>query len=197
MFKHISIVTTKQLLKLTIAGVIIGVFKSYDMWIAMLLTVKLIFDFKKHVFQKHQTNWVLFYGMVITGFLGIAAEFWGVKNGFWTYHEINGDFPLWLPMAWMLSFKFLYQYETKLMQIIPNLSAKKKWWLTFGIAFTIPAVGEMITIGLGVWSYHWPYQILGVPVVVFFLLAILHMFVYHLMGFFCEKKQWEDVVFGK
>jgi hypothetical protein len=197
MYKKISVEIAKFLFKLCLAALFIGVFKSYDLIIAILLTAVLIYDFKVNIFKKNKAQWLLFIGVIITGVIGLSAEFWGVSNGYWAYHDIEGDFPLWLPMAWMLSFRALYHFEKRLFLAVPNLTMQTKWGVTFLVAFTIPALGEMITIALGVWTYNWPYQILGIPVIVFFLLTILHLFVFQLLRQLSQKYEWDDIVFGK
>ena len=196
MYKKISVEIAKFLFKLSLAALFIGVFKSYDLIIAICLMAVLIYDFKKNIFKRNKTQWLLFIGIIITGVIGVTAEFWGVSNGYWAYHGIEGDFPLWLPMAWMLSFRALYHFEKRLFIAIPNLNTQTKWGITLMIAFIIPALGEMITIALGVWTYYWPYQILGIPVIVFFLLTILHLFVFQLLRLLSQKYGWDDLVFG-
>ena len=197
MYKKISVEIAKFLFKLCLAAVFIGVFKSYDFIIAICLMAVLIYDFKTNIFKRNKTQWLLFIGIIITGVIGVTAEFWGVSNGYWSYHGIERDFPLWLPMAWMLSFRALYHFEKRLFVAIPNLNIQSKLGITLIIAFTIPALGEMITIALGVWTYYWPYQILGIPVIVFFLLTILHLFVFQLLRILSQKYGWDDLVFSK
>ena len=80
---------SKALLKLVLAGVIIGIFKKYDAILAILLLSKVLQNCYKEII-KPQTNknWILLIGMFLTGFAGIVGETWGVKNGFWKYHEV-------------------------------------------------------------------------------------------------------------
>ncbi|WP_445750209.1 hypothetical protein [Polaribacter sp.] len=117
---------TKALLKLIVAGVIIGVFKKYDAILAVFLFLKVLHNCYNEII-KPQTNknWILLIGMLLTGFGGIVGETWGVHNGYWEYHEVSRDLPLWLPFAWMLAFHYLYKLERNLIPLLTVQSQKK------------------------------------------------------------------------
>ena len=40
-------------------------------------------------------NWMLLIGMILSGAAGVIAEHWGVRNGYWEYHEVAQKLPLW------------------------------------------------------------------------------------------------------
>lgn len=187
----------KALAKLIIAGVLIGVLKSYDVIIAILLVLKVFHNiYTEIIAPKNNKNWLLLYGMLLTGFGGIIGETWGVTNGYWKYHEVSRELPLWLPFAWMLAFHYLYKLERNLIPLLSNQSQKNKIILALILALILPAFGEVITIYLGVWTYYWPYQILGVPLYAFACLVFVHMLVYVILHFVCKKYNIKDIVFS-
>lgn len=186
----------KALLKLILAGVVIGVFKKYDLILAILLFLKVVQNcYKEIVKPTTNKNWILLIGMLLTGFGGIVGETWGVQNGYWEYHEVNRELPLWLPFAWMLAFHYLYKLERNLIPLLSNQTQKNKILFAIILSLILPAFGEMITIYLGVWTYYWPYQIFGVPLYAFICLVFVHMLVYTILHFICKKYQWKDTVF--
>ena len=134
--------------------------------------------------------------MLLTGFGGIVGETWGVTNNYWEYHEVTRELPLWLPFAWMLAFHYLYKLERNLIPLLENQSQQSKIILAVILALILPAFGEIITIYLGVWTYYWPYQILGVPLYAFACLVFVHMLVYTILHFICNKYKINDVVFN-
>ena len=186
----------KALLKLILGGVVIGVFKKYDLILAILLFLKVVQNcYKEIVKPTTNKNWILLIGMLLTGFGGIVGETWGVQNGYWEYHEVNRELPLWLPFAWMLAFHYLYKLERNLIPLLSNQTQKNKIFFAIILSLILPAFGEMITIYLGVWTYYWPYQIFGVPLYAFICLVFVHMLVYTILHFICKKYQWKDTVF--
>ncbi len=186
----------KALLKLTLAGVVIGIFKKYDVILAIFLFLKVVQNcYKEIVKPTTNKNWILLTGMLLTGFGGIVGETWGVQNGYWEYHEVNRKLPLWLPFAWMLAFHYLYKLEQNLIPLLSNQTQKNKIFLAIILALILPAFGEIITIYLGVWTYYWPYQIFGVPLYAFICLVFVHMLVYSILHFICKKYEIKDVVF--
>ena len=187
----------KAIIKLIIAGILIGVLKTYDAIIAILLLLKVVHNsYKEIIHPKANKNWILLIGMLLTGFGGIVGENWGVTNGYWEYHKVSRELPLWLPFAWMLAFHYLYKLERNLIPLLTNQSQKNKIILAFILALFLPALGEVITIYLGVWTYYWPYQIFGVPLYAFICLVFVHMLVYTILHFVCKKYKKSDVVFN-
>ena len=187
----------KATIKLVIAGILIGVLKTYDAIIAILLLLKVVHNiYKEIIHPKANKNWILLIGMLLTGFGGIIGETWGVTNGYWEYHDVLRELPLWLPFAWMLAFHYLYKLERNLIPLLTNQSQKNKIILAIILALILPAFGEVITIYLGVWTYYWPYQIFGVPLYAFVCLVFVHMFVYTILHFICKKYKKSDIVFN-
>ena len=195
--KQFLIEILKALIKLIIAGILIGVLKQYDAIIAGLLILKIVHNIYKEIISpKTNKNWMLLIGMLLTGFGGIIGETWGVTNGYWEYHEVTRKLPLWLPFAWMLAFHYLYKLERNLIPLLSNQTQKNKIFSAIVLALILPAFGEIITIYLGVWTYHWPFQILGVPLYAFICLVFVHMLVYTILHFACKKYNIKDIVFN-
>lgn len=195
--KKFLLETTKALIKLIIAGILIGVLKQNDAIIAGILILKIAHNIYKEIVQpKTNKNWLLLIGMLLTGFGGIVGETWGVANGYWEYHKVTRELPLWLPFAWMLAFHYLYKLERNLIPLLQEQTQKNKIFLALLLALILPAFGEVITIYLGVWTYYWPYQLLGVPLYAFVCLVFVHMLVYTILHFVCKKYKIEDIVFN-
>jgi hypothetical protein len=194
--KKFFIETLKGVLKLILAGLFIGYLKEYDFWIAAILAAKILHNIYKDVVKPTHKNWLLLIGILLTCFGGIVGETWGVSNCYWEYHAVERTLPLWLPFAWMYAFYFLYKLELKLIPLLKNKSQKNKVLLALLLALILPAFGEVITIYLGVWTYYWPYQLLGVPLYAFICLVFVHMLVYTILHIICKKYKIEDVVFN-
>lgn len=187
----------KALLKLIIAGVLIGVLKQYDLIIAVLLILKIIHNIYKEIIKpKTDKNWLLLAGMLLTGFGGVVGETWGVANGYWEYHKVSREIPLWVPFAWMLAFHYLYKLERNIIPYLKNQTQKNKIVLAIILALILPAFGEVITILLGVWTYYWPYQLFGVPLYAFICLLFVHMLVYTILHYACKKYKINDIVYN-
>ncbi len=186
----------KAFIKLIVAGVLIGILKKYDLIIAIILVLKIIQNCYKEIIKPKEKNWLLLAGMLLTGFGGIVGETWGVTNGFWEYHEVSRIIPLWVPFAWMLAFHYLYKLERNLIPYLKHQTQKNKIILAIILALILPAFGEVITIQLGVWTYYWPYQILGVPLYAFLCLLFVHMLVYVILHYICKKYKISDIVYN-
>jgi len=194
-YKGFLIETLKAIIKLCIAGFLIGFLKSYDAIIAIILFLKILHVIYKNIIIAETKNWILLIGMIVTGFGGMVGENWGVSNNYWEYHEVSKELPLWLPFAWMLAFYFLYSIESKLIAFLKNKTINNKLIIAFWLSLLVPALGEVITINLGVWTYYWPYQIFGVPLYAFICLVFVHMLVYGILSFICKKWKINDIVF--
>ena len=193
--KGFLIETLKAIIKLCIAGFLIGFLKSYDAIIAIILFLKILHVIYKNIIIAETKNWILLIGMIVTGFGGMVGENWGVSNNYWEYHEVSKELPLWLPFAWMLAFYFLYSIESRLIAFLKNKTISNKLIIAFWLSLLVPAFGEVITINLGVWTYYWPYQIFGVPLYAFICLVFVHMLVYGILSFICKKWKINDIVF--
>lgn len=185
----------KAIIKLCIAGFLIGFLKSYDAIIAIILFLKILHVIYKNIIIAETKNWILLIGMIVTGFGGMVGENWGVGNNYWEYHEVSKELPLWLPFAWMLAFYFLYSIESRLIAFLTNKTISNKLIIAFWLSLLVPAFGEVITINLGVWTYYWPYQVFGVPLYAFICLVFVHMLVYGILSFICKKWKIKDIVF--
>jgi len=185
----------KALAKLTLAGFLIGYFKQYDLILAILLLLKILHVVYVNIIKAETKNWILLIGMLLTGISGIIAEFWGVGNHYWEYHEISRALPLWLLFAWMLAFYFLYRIESGLILFLKNKTITNKLIIAFWLSLIVPAFGEVITINLGVWTYYWPYQLFGVPLYAFACLVFVHMLIYVILSTVCKKFKINDIVF--
>ena len=194
-YKGFLIEILKAFIKLCIAGFLIGFLKSYDAIIAIILFLKILHIIYKNIIIARTKNWILLIGMIVTGFGGIVGEKLGVSNNYWEYHEVSKELPLWLPFAWMLAFYFLYSIETRLIALLKNKTISNKLIIAFWLSLLVPALGEVITINLGVWTYYWPYQIFGVPLYAFICLVFVHMLVYWILSFICKKWKINDIVF--
>jgi|TARA_B100000780_G_scaffold101669_1_gene70998 hypothetical protein len=194
-YKGFLLEILKAIIKLCIAGFLIGFLKSYDAIIAIILFLKILHVIYKNIIIAETKNWILVIGMTVTGFGGMVGENWGVSNNYWEYHEVSRKLPLWLPFAWMLALYFLYSIESRLIAFLTNKTISNKLIIAFWLSLLVPAFGEVITINLGVWTYYWPYQIFGVPLYAFICLVFVHMLVYGILSFICKKWKINDIVF--
>lgn len=187
----------KGMLKLVIAGVIIGMTHQYDVAIALILVLIISRNIYKKIERKDDFSKIHVIGMVITGILGVVVEYWGVTNEYWLYHNLsNGrSFPYWLPFAWMLAFSYLYIIEVKILKYLTNKNLRNKILLIILVATVFPVLGEIITINLGVWTYYWPFQFLGIPIYAVLGLLTLHMFVNLILVIICTKYKIEDPIY--
>ncbi len=183
---------------LLIAGALIGFLHSYDIFLAMLLAILLFYVIYREI-KKEQTEkkiFILISGTVLCAVFGFLVEFWGVTNGYWTYHDLDGrEFPYWLPFAWALTFPFLYRFEESILKV-NTFSFKTKIAFVAITSAVLPTWGEIITINLGVWTYHWPYQFFGVPLLAIFLLMVFHTFVFLFYFIYCKKNGVKNNVFN-
>jgi hypothetical protein len=194
-YKGFLLEILKAIIKLCIAGFLIGFLKSYDAIIAIILFLKILHVIYKNIIIAKTKNWILVIGMTVTGFGGMVGENWGISNNYWEYHEVSRKLPLWLPFAWMLALYFLYSIESRLIAFLTNKTISNKLIIAFWLSLLVPAFGEVITINLGVWTYYWPYQIFGVPLYAFICLVFVHMLVYGILSFICKKWKINDIVF--
>mgnify|MGYP005989071685 FL=1 len=187
----------KGTIKISIAGVFIGYLHHFDFWVSLLLLGYFLYILYKNYYKSDNKNWILLIGMFLTGGLGICAEIWGVHYGHWEYHDLtnNRQLPYWLPLAWMFAFRIIYQLETQLIEVLNLKKLSHKIWMAVLITAIFPAYGEVITINLGVWTYSWPYQFLGVPLYAVICLVTLHMGINFLLSLWVKKKGIKDRVF--
>lgn len=185
-------------MKLILAGAIIGIFHQYDLWVAFFLMTYLVYTLVKKFHQNDKEKWIYLIGILLTGTCGVICESWGIYNQYWSYHNLenNREFPYWLPIAWGLAFTFIYRLEKEIILIKNIQSHVKKVGLALFISMIFPTIGEMVVINLGAWSYHWPLQFLGVPLLAIFLLMVFHTGVNLLLMFICRQLNIRNVVFS-
>lgn len=182
-------------LRITIAGIIIGYFHEHDIWLAVFLFLKMIHSYFTKI-KNDPARGIMIRGMLLTGLIGVFLEIIAVIFNQWEYHDIPFKLPFWLLFAWMLSFRILYEAEKS---IFPLLDQNKPYafLITAGLlSMVFPTFGEMITIALGVWTYHIPFQLFGVPYIVMIGLMLIHMTVNTFFVQYCKKHQIKDVVFN-
>lgn len=156
-------------LQVVLAGLLLGPLKQYPSALALLLALALVWSFRrKH--GKGVDLRLLGLGTALTLAAGTGAELWGTHGGHWTYHGLPpGRFlPEWVPLAWALAYHLLYGVGTRLAPLgRPRLMALLACaWL--------PWLGEAAAIASGVWTYHWPWQVAGVPALAILLLVVAH-----------------------
>lgn len=190
-------ILAKSLLKLILAGFFIGIFHAFDAWVGLALAIYLLYSLAKKWRFNADDKYVYLTGTLLGGFLGVCCEWWGIYYNHWEYHDLGQrTFPYWLPFAWALAFTFIYQLEKDLFRSLGLQGTAEKIILTVLIAMIFPTIGEIITIQLGVWTYSWPYQVFGVPLLAIFLLVIFHTGVNYLMVLTCTRLGWENEVFN-
>ncbi|AKP52829.1 hypothetical protein [Cyclobacterium amurskyense] len=193
-----SRIIIKNFIKLTLAGLFIGFFHSHDFWIGLVLAIYLIYSLAKRWKRNADDKMVFLTGTIIGGVLGVCCEIWGVFFGYWEYHDLSlgRSFPYWLPFAWALAFTYIYQLEKDLISALSIKKIATKILLSIVIAMIFPTFGEIITINLGVWTYYWPLQVFGVPLLAIFLLVVFHTGVNFLMVLICKHFGWKNTVFN-
>lgn len=187
-----------NLLKLVAAGTIIGLFHKQDLIVAGIFLAYLVYILVKQFEKNSSEKWIYLIGVIITSILGIICENWGVRNDYWSYHNLdnNREFPYWLPIAWGLAFTFIYKIEKEIINIKNIEAMSSKLLLALCVAVVFPTIGEIVVINLGAWSYHWPLQVLGVPLLAMFLLLVFHTGVNFLLMAICKKLKINNVVFS-
>ena len=181
------------------AGVFIGLFRSQDTFVAlMLFFVSAAVLFSAYLSMGLQKRFAVFAGgMIVAGVLGVTVEIWGTANGYWIYHDLpdGRHLPRWLPFAWALAFAFIYVVERFSIRYLQLNTTRAKVILALLLAAVLPTWGEMVAINAGVWHYTWPAQIFGVPLLAILLLVIFHMGVNTLLSGICRRYHIEDPVF--
>ncbi|MCC5939317.1 MAG: hypothetical protein JJU34_18705 [Lunatimonas sp.] len=187
-----------NLVKLAVAGTLIGTLHAQDYVVAIILALYAILSIGKKFVSASQDRFIYLIGFLISAALGVACELWGIYFGHWEYHDLSGlrEVPYWLPFAWGLAFTYIYKIEKNLVNSLQIHSTNGKILLALLAAMIFPTIGEMITIYLGVWTYRWPYQIFGVPLLAIFLLMVFHTGVNFLMTLICRRMRWYDPVFN-
>jgi len=126
--------------------------------------------------------------MTTTGVIGYLTEAWGTTHGHWTYAHLppGQTVPEWVPLAWALAGVLLQRLDRKLLDA--GWPVPRRLGTAYAFGFAFPLLGESICIANGVWAYHWPLKILGVPLLALLLIAYAHV-AFHLMHHGLER--WE------
>ena len=200
MFLKFFTILLKPILSLLIIGFVIGKFHENDTFLLFFLILIFFYRFYKEVKinpYKYKTT-ILLLGTLLSAILGVIAEVWGIENGYWLYHDLsqNRQFPHWLPLAWGLTFMFFCRLEEIILREIKINTFKNKLLLVVFLSAVLPTFGEIITINLGVWTYTWPLQIFGVPLLAIILLVVFHTSIFLLFTYYCKKLNIYNPIFN-
>lgn len=171
-------------LLLTIAGALLVSFlKEQQLTIAVLL-LSVLFVHLGVLWSRHRDPRPVFeelFNLITFGVIGFLTESWGTQNGHWTYHHLppGQSVPLWVPIAWSIASVMLAKAE----DYLHTLEAKRKTphslpvrlGYIYLLGILLPLAGESICIAMGVWEYHWPLKILGVPLLALLLISYAHL----------------------
>lgn len=110
-----------------------------------------------------------------TSVIGYLTESWGTTHGHWTYAHLppGQTVPVWVPVAWGLAALLLQRVDDALRKAETSTARRLALACAYGAVF--PLLGESICIANDVWSYHWPWKILGVPLLALALIAYAHL----------------------
>ncbi|UMY64456.1 MULTISPECIES: hypothetical protein [unclassified Flavobacterium] len=197
MRNEVVLFTLQRIMALAVAGAVIGVLHQDDLTVAFLLAAYSIVVYLRK--KKMPGAKLYFLGYILSALGGVMAEHWGISNGHWTYHDLSDGrtFPYWLPFAWGLAFTFLYSFERAYILAFRIRSFGVKFCLTLLVSALFPTIGEIVTVKLGVWTYHWPYQVLGIPLYAIGLLMAFHSGMYLLLCWTGKRWRVSDPVFGR
>ena len=115
------------------------------------------------------------------GTIGFLTESWGTLNGHWTYQYLpeGQTVPVWVPIAWAIASVLLCKSEDYLVRRQMKSDREQSWVRRIGsvylLGMALPLTGESICIAQGVWEYHWPYKVLGVPLLALMLISYAHL----------------------
>ena len=196
--KQVTLRMFRAFLTLLLVGLFIGVFHHNDVMVASVLAIMTPLYFYRIVRAKKINNiLVLLFGTLLSGMLGVQVEVWGISNGYWAYHDLPNerDFAYWLPFAWAMAFIYLYRLEESFIRILGLRLLRTKILVVAICAAILPTWGEIVVINLGTWSYYWPYQFFGVPMLAILLLMVFHVSIYAMLTFICRVFSIEDLVF--
>lgn len=184
---------------LLVAGGAIGLLHDWDMLVAVLLLALVAWRFYI-LFEQEGTKHTLAMAVafVATALAGTGVEVWGIHYGHWEYHDLSDGrhFPYWLPLAWGAAFLFLYRIEKRLMRDLDIRTPQAKLILIIAVATIYPTWGEIVAINLGVWTYTWGWQLLGVPLLAVGLLVVLHTSMFFLSCLLFRRFGVRDVLYN-
>lgn len=192
-----KLVIAKNVLKIFVAGIFIGLFHAQDILVGAALAIYLCISLWRGWVNDPDEGRVILTGSLLSGALGVCCELWGIHFGHWEYHDLGSRmFPFWLPFAWALAFTFIYRLEKNLFAALALINETRRWTLALVLVMIFPTLGEIITINLGVWTYNWPLQFFGVPLLAIILLMVFHSGINFIMSQICRLKSWPNLVFN-
>lgn len=136
-------------------------------------------------------------GFLLTSMLGTSCELWGTYNEYWIYHDIpaNQLIPVWIPVAWGFTYFAFHLFEKSISQLVQG---RKLTLFAFGfISLVLPTIGEYIPIYMHVWTYQWPYQFMGVPILASLGIWTVHIVVFFTMAHLNKRYAFEQQVYTK
>ncbi len=125
--------------------------------------------------------WLEMFLLVTFGTIGFLTESWGTLNGHWTYYHLSAgqSVPTWVPLAWAIASVLLCKSEQYLKAIQSRAQSghrsPRHIAAVYVMGMVLPLTGESICIANGVWEYHWPFKVLGVPLLALLLIAYAHL----------------------
>ncbi len=184
------------LITLLCAGFLLGALHKHQ-WVlfTILVTVGTLKVYRKMLLNKTDALCDIT-GFGLTALLGTSCELWGTYNHYWTYHDIPAYqlIPVWIPVAWGFTYFAFHLFEKCIYQISSRHQINL---LAIALTtFILPTVGEYIPIYMGVWTYHWPYQFMGVPLLASLGIWAVHIVVFMMMGRLNQKYQLNNAVYN-
>lgn len=169
---------------LTIGGaLLVSILKEQQVYLAAALLSVLLLHLGV-LWARHRDFTSLLeeaFNLITFGVIGFLTESWGTLSGHWTYNHLpeGQSVPLWVPVAWSIASVMLAKTED---YIHESPSPKKtshpvpvKFAYIYLLGILLPLTGESICIAMGVWQYHWPLKILGVPLLALLLISYAHL----------------------
>ncbi len=183
-------------LKLLFAGWVLGALHKVQ-WVlfTVLITIGFLWLYRK--FLRDKTSGIAeLTGFTLTLLLGTSCELWGTYNQYWTYHDIPASqlIPVWIPIAWGFTYFAFHLFEKCVCELTAHPYASLIAIAL--VSLVLPTVGEYIPIYMGVWTYHWPYQFMGVPILASLGIWAVHTTVFFIMRRLNQKYQFNSTVYG-
>ncbi len=197
-WRNLIVFLMKYTVLLIAAGVFIGLFHERDGLVALGLCAGLLLILYRKRSLPAGERQIYYLGILLSAMLGSLCEYWGTSNQYWQYHDLSGGrtFPYWLPFAWASAFAFLYTIERNIIALRGFQDIASKLLITMLVSAIFPTIGEIVTIRLGVWTYYWDYQLLGVPALAIFLLMVFHTGIFFLLRYISIRKGINSPVFN-
>ena len=176
-----------------LGAIIVCLLSKQQEALAVLLVGLICLDIGRKWLRRRSASAVVTQTFVIitTATIGYLTESWGTSTGHWTYHGLPAGMrvPYWVPLAWAIAGELLFWLEER---VLPHLSQKMRVVAILFLGMALPLLGESICIAHGVWTYHWPVQFFGVPLLALALISYAHAtFLLIRRGFAAEVIAWQ------